>query len=236
MNRQETAISGATDTHPSNLSRSTEVPASKQRTVGYVDIALFFLGVLVLSLASRAAVRLGLLPPNAIVQPPLLLQLAISLGLVLNLYFTIRFRHGADVWSVLGWKWLRPQSFLGAITGGSSLALLVDVVARATTHGTYEIHVWELVVIDITLGPFVEESFFRGCLQPVIAQTAGNWVGILATAVIFASLHQATVVGWLCLLATGTAYGWIRMKSNSTTAAACMHAAYNLTLFLCQLR
>jgi len=236
MNRQETAIFRATDTRPSNLNRSTEVPASKQPTVGYVDIALFFSGVVVLSLASRAAVHLGLLPPNAIAQPPLLLQVAVSLGLALNLYFTIRFRHGADVWSVLGWTWLRPQSFLGAIAGGSSLALLVDVVAHATTHGTYEIHVWELVVIDATLGPFVEESFFRGCLQPVIAQTAGNWVGILATAVIFASLHQATVIGWLCLLATGTAYGCVRMKSNSTTAAACMHAAYNLTLFLCQFR
>jgi membrane protease YdiL (CAAX protease family) len=231
MNRQESAVSRATDTRPSNLS------GSKQPTLGYVDIALFFLGVLMLSLASRAAVHLGLLSPKAIAQPPLLLQVAISLGLALNLYLTTLFRHGAGVWSVLGWRWLRPQSFLGAIAGGSLLALLVDLVAHATTHGTYKIHVWELVVIDATLGPFVEETFFRGCLQPVIAQTAGNWGGVLATAVIFASLHQvSTVIGWLCLLTTGTAYGWVRMKSNSTAAAACMHAAYNLTLFLCQFR
>jgi len=237
MGRQEAAVSSARDTLPSNLSGSKEMSAPTQRTLGYVDVALFFLGVFILSLASRAAVHLGLLSPNALAQPPFLLQLAISLVLALGLYFTTRLRHGPDVWRVLGWRGLRGQSFLGAVAGGSSLAFLVDLLAHATTHGTYAIHVWELVAIDATLGPFVEESFFRGCLQPVIAQAAGNSVGILATAVIFASLHQvSTLIEWLCLLATGAAYGWVRMKTKSTAAAACMHAAYNLTLFLCQFR
>jgi membrane protease YdiL (CAAX protease family) len=41
-------------------------------------------------------------------------------------------------------------------------------------------------------------------------------------------------VQWLCFVATGTAFGWIRVKSGSTAASALMHAIYNATLFLCQ--
>lgn len=202
-----------------------------------MDVVLFFSGICVLSLASREAVHLGLLSPNALTEPPLRLQVALSLLLALDLYVTIRFRHGPNVWRILGWNRLTRRSLLAAVAGGSSLAFLVDLVAHATTHGTYPIHVWEVVAIDATLGPFVEESFFRGCLQPVITQATGKLVGIVVSAVIFASLHQvSTLIEWLCLLTTGIAYGWVRMKADSTSASACMHAVYNLALFLCQFR
>jgi hypothetical protein len=46
---------------------------------------------------------------------------------------------------------------------------------------------------------------------------------------------MTTPVQWACFTATGVAYGWIRTSSGSTAASTLMRAAYNVTLFLCQI-
>jgi len=44
-------------------------------------------------------------------------------------------------------------------------------------------------------------------------------------AVPFATLHPiSTSVQWICFVATGIAFGWIRVRSGSTAASAVMHA------------
>lgn len=239
MRERQIGGPGFDRSNQSTLTRSSRaaVSTSKERNLGYPDIALFFLGVFMISSVFRMVVHSNFLPANALVQPSLPLQLAISLLLIFNLYIMLLLRHGAPVWSLLGWTMLSRQSFMGAVAAGFSLALLVDCVAHATTTGVYPIHAWALVLVDATIGPFVEESFFRGCLQTVITRTAGRAIGIVVTAAIFASMHQvSTAIERLCLFGTGIAYGWVRTKTNSTSAAGCMHAAYNFALFLCQFR
>jgi CAAX protease family protein len=77
----------------------------------------------------------------------------------------------------------------------------------------------------------LEESFVRGCLLTLLGQTTGDAVGVIVTAILFALLHQPTdLMHWVSFTVTGAAYGWIRMASGSTMAAALMHAAYNLAL------
>ena len=50
------------------------------------------------------------------------------------------------------------------------------------------------------------------------------------------ALHKPpTPAQWVFFTMTGAAYGWMRAGSGSTTAAALMHAVYNVTLFLSQL-
>jgi membrane protease YdiL (CAAX protease family) len=118
---------------------------------------------------------------------------------------------------------------------GIGLGIGVDIIAHATTPTTHVIHLWNLILLDALLGPIIEESLFRGCLLPVVARTTGPTIGIAAAAVLFATLHPfTTFVQWICFVATGTAFGWIRVKSGSTAASTLMHAVYNLTLFLCQ--
>jgi len=79
----------------------------------------------------------------------------------------------------------------------------------------------------------LEESFFRGCLLPLLAKTIGNPAAVILTALLFALLHQpSNLAHWVSFTATGVAYGWIRVASRSTTAGALMHATYNLVLFL----
>ena len=98
------------------------------------------------------------------------------------------------------------------------------------------IRLWDLVVLGALLGPALEESFFRGCLLPVLARTTGVPLAIIGSALLFSALHKPlTVAQWFSFTMTGAAYGWMRVSSGSTTAAALMHAAYNVMIFSSQL-
>jgi membrane protease YdiL (CAAX protease family) len=66
-----------------------------------------------------------------------------------------------------------------------------------------------------------------------LAQTIGSGIAVILTAILFALFHHpADVAHWVSLTAAGVAYGWIRVSSRSTAAAAAMHAMYNLAVFL----
>jgi membrane protease YdiL (CAAX protease family) len=67
----------------------------------------------------------------------------------------------------------------------------------------------------------------------VVARTFGGAFAVIATALLFAVFHGPTdLAHWCWFTATGVAYGWLRLASQTTTAAAFMHATDNLTLFL----
>ncbi len=203
--------------------------------LSYADIGFFFVFVFFLAMMFRIGVHLHLLSQTRLDNPTLPFQITISLFLIGSLYAIIRLRHGRGVWKLLGWIWPSRIHLVGALLGGIGLGVGVDIIAHATTSTTHVIHFWNLILLDAFLGPIIEESLFRGCLLPVVARTTGPTIGIAATAVLFATLHPiSTFVQWLCFVTTGTAFGWIRVKSGSTAASALMHAVYNLTLFLCQ--
>ena len=212
---------------PSTLEGST--------TLSYADIGFFFVSVFFLAMMFRIGVRLHVLNQTRLDNPSLPFQITISLSLIGSLYAIIRLRHGRHVWTLLGWNWPSRIHLVEALVGGIGLGIGVDIIARATTPTTHVIHLWNLILLDGLLGPIIEESLFRGCLLPVVARTTGPIIAVLATAVLFATLHPiSTFVQWLCFLATGTAFGWIRVNSGSTAASTLMHAMYNATLFLCQ--
>lgn len=203
--------------------------------LSYADIGLFFVSVFFLAMMFRIGVHLHALSQTRLDNPTLPFQITISWFLIGSLYAIIRLRHGRRVWTLLGWILPGRIHLVAAVVGGIGLGIGVDIIARATTPTTHVIHLWNLILLDGLLGPIIEESLFRGCLLPVVARTTGPTIAVLATAVLFATLHPiSTFVQWLCVLATGTAFGWIRVNSGSTAASTLMHAIYNVTLFSCQ--
>src|SRR6266436_5594038 len=203
--------------------------------LSYADIGFFFVSVFFLAMIFRIGVRLHVLNQTRLDNPTLPFQLTISLSLIGSLYAIIRLRHGRGVWKRLGWISPSRIHLVAALVGGIGLGIGSDIIAHATTSTTHVIHFWNLILLDAFLGPIIEESLFRGCLLPVVARTTGPILGIAVTAVLFATLHPInTLAQWLCFLATGTGFGWIRVKSGSTAASTLMHAIYNATLFLCQ--
>jgi membrane protease YdiL (CAAX protease family) len=208
----------------------------RKASLGYADVGLFFVSVFLIAVVIRLAVHFHILDRTTADKPPLLLQAAISMFLIGSLYLTVRVRHGTGARTLLGW-FLPDRSYLyAALISGVGLATMVEVVARASTPTSHLIHISHLLLLDIMLGPVVEESFFRGCLVPVLARTAGPKFAILGAAVLFASLHPLkTAVQWACFAVTGIAYGWMRVRSRSTVPAALMHAAYNAALYAWQI-
>ncbi len=204
--------------------------------MGYADVGLFFVFVFFIAAFIRVGVHFHILNQATVDRPPLFLQIAISLALITALYWTVRIRHGSRVWTLLGWSRPDRSYLVTALISGIGLAMVVDFIARATTPTNHLIRIWDLLLLDVVVGPLVEESFFRGCLLPVVARTTGSVVATMVTAIVFATLHPVrTFVQWACFASTGVAYGWIRVKSGSTVPSALMHAAYNATLYVYQI-
>jgi membrane protease YdiL (CAAX protease family) len=151
------------------------------------------------------------------------------------LYATLKFRHGGAVWKALGWTLPSRRYLLAAPLVGILWAGVVILVVRSTSIASTPPTAWKLLALAATLGPVVEESFFRGCLLPLIARTSGSPAAVILTAIVFAFFHQPpTLLHCACFAVSGILYGWVRVVSGSTTAAALMHSVYNLTLFACQ--
>src|SRR6266849_2276318 len=154
-------------------------------------------------------------------------------SLILALYLVLKLRHRRPVLRPLGWVWPRTAYVIVAPLLGVLLAAGVSVYLRLHGQSTPTMPLVEIVILGLVLGPILEESFFRGCLLPVLAHTVGKSFAVVLTALLFALFHSpANLAHWASFTGTGVAYGWIRVTSRSTTAPALAHATYNLALFL----
>jgi membrane protease YdiL (CAAX protease family) len=198
---------------------------------GYEDIGAFFLLIVSLGLILRLLARFHLLSRSTIINPGVGLQSAVVAFLGAGLYFVLRFRYRQPVLKPLGWVVPQLAYIITALIVGPSFAAGIALYLRLRNQITPPITIGELLVLG--LGPLLEESLFRGCLLPVLAQTTGTIPAVIITAVLFALFHGPTnLVHWGSFTAAGIAYGWMRVASRSTTAAAVMHGAYNLSLYL----
>lgn len=200
---------------------------------GYEDIGAFLLLAVLLGLILRLLVHLQVLSRSAMDNPSIGLQSAMVTLLGAGLYFILRLRYRQPVLKPLGWVVPQMRYIVIALMLGSSFAAGIALYLRLRNQVTPPIPVSELLILGLVLGPILEESLFRGCLMPLLAETMGTMPAIIITAAIFAIFHGPTNLGHcLTFTATGMAYGWVRMASGSTTAPALMHAAYNLAFGL----
>jgi uncharacterized protein len=91
-----------------------------------------------------------------------------------------------------------------------------------------------IAVFAVSVGPAFEELFFRGILQPVAVRSLGAIAGVLLSAAPFAMLHGPQYAwSWqhvAMILVAGSAFGWWRLRTQSTGAAIVMHCGYNTIL------
>lgn len=199
----------------------------------YEDIGIYFFVLVFLGAVVRIAVRIHWLSSSALVTPSLALQTAVITFLALALYLILKWRHRRTVVVPLGWTLPRRLYTVIGIVGGVLAALVVALVSHFRHEVMPSTPTADFMVLGFFLGPMLEESVFRGCLLPVLARTLGSTASVVGTAVLFSAFHgPADFTHWVWFGATGVAYGWLRLASHTTTAAALMHAACNLTLFL----
>jgi membrane protease YdiL (CAAX protease family) len=165
--------------------------------------------------------------------------------LVGSLYLVIVGRYHEPFWRSLGWTFPIPRAFL-LLTAGPALAVglsALGVLLHAPMDGSQiEILIKSraslaaIILFGVVLAPIFEEMLFRGFLLPLLVRSMGPGLGILFTAVPFALLHGAqSHWAWqpvLLIGIAGIAFGAVRFRTGSTTAAFLMHSAYNAMMFL----
>src|SRR5260370_39654643 len=90
-------------------------------------------------------------------------------------------------------------------------------------------------VFVVILGPLCEGLAFRGFLMPLLMRSLGAVPGIVATSLLFGSVH-AYEYAWswrhvLLIATTGMGFGWERYRTGSTPASPCRTSTYHCTPF-----
>ena len=152
----------------------------------FEDIGLFFLVLVLASVVLRLFVRFHLLARSELNNPGVQLQSALIASLSTALYLVIKLRHHRPVLRPLGWIWPTPPYALVAPLAGMLLAFGVAFYVRVRNQSMAHPHIMELLLLAFLLGPILEESFFRGCLLPLLARATGNFLAVILTGLLFA--------------------------------------------------
>jgi membrane protease YdiL (CAAX protease family) len=216
---------------PTTSSSAENATSGNSPYWGYGDLGIFLLTLASLALGLRILARLHVVSKTQLSQPSGGLQVALALFLSAMLYVILKLRHRRPVLGPLGWVWPGTVHALTSLGTGGMLATSVLLYQHFESQGYAFTPSWQLLVLSSLLAPVLEESLFRGCLFPLVAKTTGDAGAILLTAGAFALFHGPTdMVHWISFVATGVAYGWLKVASGTTTAPALAHCVYNLIL------
>jgi membrane protease YdiL (CAAX protease family) len=160
------------------------------------------------------------------------------------LYALLRVRYGQPFWRSLGWT-LPVAAVAASFLAGPLLAIVLSLLGNVLRTPEIPLPFQQMLqdrptiilfaIFVVILGPLCEELAFRGFLMPLLMRSFGPATGIIATGLLFGSLHGPEY-GWhwqhaLLISVAGMVFGWVRFRSGSTAAAAAMHSTYNLMQF-----
>ena len=140
------------------------------------------------------------------------------------------------------WRSVGGRTWLLAAGAGFMAGGIVFTLAFLSAQGIRLSDDRKLILLQVTLGPALEEILFRGYIFALLLwgfakarKTRWNVLVIPLGALVFAVVHLSQPgASWLqlaCVTSTGAVYGGIRYTSGSAAPAALAHAAYNLTLY-----
>jgi membrane protease YdiL (CAAX protease family) len=91
-----------------------------------------------------------------------------------------------------------------------------------------------ITIFAVTVGPLMEELFFRGFLYPVLARRLGAFWGVILTALPFGLIHSVQYGNaWAAVLVVvlvGVVLTLVRAATKSVAASFLVHVGYNATL------
>jgi membrane protease YdiL (CAAX protease family) len=186
--------------------------------------------------------------PNAtlrdLTQKAVLAILAQLLAYVVVAIFMVTLVEGkyhVRFWQAIRWSW--PGNAMVKLLGIGVLTVALDFLGRflpMPKNTPFEqffarpLDAYMISVFAITLGPLMEELFFRGFLYPVIARRLGVVWGVVLTALPFGLIHSVqygnawSAVLVVCLV--GVVLTTVRAVTKSVAASFLVHVGYNGTL------
>ncbi len=185
-------------------------------------------------------------PITVLAQKPLLLlvsQFVIDGIVAVLLYLLVEGKYHVRFWQAIRWNWpLHEWKWLGfGVVMLLALSMLENILPMPKDTPFDKLFArprdaYLLAIIAVTLGPLVEELFFRGFFYPVLARRWGMAWGVFLTALPFALMHMPQYgYAWgalLVILIVGIVCGVVRAVTHSVGASFLVHVGYNGTQML----
>jgi uncharacterized protein len=212
-------------------------------------IAALTLGILFLTQVAVVLAAHRLAYPHDswgdIAQRPVLALIAeFGAYLVVGLYMVllIEVKYHSQFWSSIRWNW--PGVAGLSLVGVGVLMLGFDLLGRflpmpkTTPFDQFfdsPLDAYLTAAFAITLGPLMEEIFFRGFLYPVLARRIGAFWGVILTALPFGAMHYVQYRSWsavLIIVLVGVVLTTVRAVTKSVGCSFLAHVGYNGTLMV----
>jgi membrane protease YdiL (CAAX protease family) len=168
----------------------------------------------------------------------LISQFVIDGAVVAYLFLLVEGKYRQPFWRAIRWNWpksmwamlaLGAATYIGLAMLGSLLPMPKDTPFDKLFQNRRDAYL--LAIIATTLGPLMEELFFRGLFYPVVAKRWGAVWGIFLSALPFALMHmQQYGYSWgilLLIFGVGLVCGIVRAVAGSVAASFLVHAGYN---------
>ncbi|HWY05103.1 MAG TPA: type II CAAX endopeptidase family protein [Candidatus Acidoferrum sp.] len=178
-------------------------------------------------------------------QPILLIasQFLIYIPVAACMVALVEGKYHVRFWPAIRWNWPRLEWRLLALGAAMFFVLgLLQSLLPMPKDTPFE-HLFDrprdaylLSIIAVTLGPLMEELFFRGFMYPVLARRMGVVWGVVLTALPFGLIHLPQY-GWawgaaLVIFLVGVVCGVVRAAMGSVGASFLVHAGFNGTQML----
>ncbi len=180
--------------------------------------------------------NLGLVQQKPIVL--LVSQFPLYIALAAYMFLLVEGKYHVPFWQALRWNW--PQSWWKLLGVGAGMLVVLGLLENLLPmpKDTPFEHFFDrprdaylLAILAVSIGPLMEELFFRGFLYSVAAR---RWVigwGIFLAALPFALLHlQQYGYAWgavLVIFVVGVVCGIVRAMTRSVGASFLVHVGYN---------
>jgi hypothetical protein len=180
-----------------------------------------------------------------VAQKPVLALLSelLAYGVVaIYMALLVEVKYHARFWQAIRWKWpgIGGVSFLGMgvlMLGFDMLGRFLPMPKTTPFDQFFDrpLNAYLTAAFAITLGPLMEELFFRGFLYPVLARRMGAFWGVVLTALPFGLMHFLQYRSWsavLIIFLVGVVLTTIRAVTKSVAASFLAHVGYNGTLMV----
>ena len=179
-----------------------------------------------------------------LLQKPTLALLGEGLGylpVAAIMIFLVEGKYHTPFWKAIKWNWPGWSGWKWILVG--VFTIVIDLVGQRylpmpksspfEQFLAHPVDAYLTAAFAVTLGPLMEELFFRGFLYPVLARWTGIVPAILLTALPFGLLHYLQYRSWsavLLIMLVGVVLGIVREVTNSVGASFLVHIGYNGTL------
>jgi hypothetical protein len=173
----------------------------------------------------------------------LLAELVTYAAVGLYMFLLVEGKYRARFWQAIRWNWpgIAGFSFLGIgvlMLGFDALARFIPMPKETPFDQFFArpSDAYLTAIFAVTLGPLMEELFFRGFLYPVVARRLGVFWGVILTALPFGLIHAFQYgYAWgavLIIFLVGVVLTIVRAMTKSVASSFLAHVGYNATLMV----